>query len=119
MIDFYNTVALWRKLGEGGVPDCLSKFSLVIIFYLHKQHLSRRVTCNICEIHETNSFVVRQGFFFCCNTHAKNCQTIYHSKTCYQKQPTFASNDYFISHFIFFPFFKIKFYWLFSKPNDF
>lgn len=65
MIDFYNTVALWRKLGEGGgVTDCLSKFSLVIIFYLHKQHLSRRVTCNICEIHETNSFVVRQGFFF-------------------------------------------------------
>lgn len=107
MIDFHNTVALWEKVGGRGVPDCLSKFSLVIIFYLHKQHLSRRVTCNICEKHETNSFVVRQ-VFFCCNTHAKNCQTIYHLKTHYQKQPTFASNDYFISHFIYFSFFLNK-----------
>lgn len=46
-----------------------------------------------------NLRICSQAIIFCCNTHDRNCQTIVHSKTYYYKQPTFASNYYFISHF--------------------
>lgn len=65
-----------------------------------------------------NLQICSQAIIFCCNTHDRNCQTIFHSKTYNYKQSSFASNYYFIWHFFLF-FFQMKFYWLFSSPNEF